>query len=103
MDELWKREMSSGAYVPRHLQCHTHDGPVGALVFTMDKTKDGYVRGLQTPELVDIVRRASGSYGPCIEYVIETNRALKDAGIHDHKLDALVHHLNNAGTPGSNP
>ena len=103
LDELWKREMSSAAYVPRHLNCHTHQGPVGALVFTMDKTKDGYVRGLQTPQLVDIVRSASGSYGPCIEYVIETNRALKGAGIHDHKLDELVRHLNSAQTPDHNP
>lgn len=96
LDELWKREMPSGAYVPRHLSCHTQHGAVGALVFTMDKTKDSYVRDLQTHQLVDIVRRAHGTYGPCIEYVIETNRALKDAGIHDRKLDDLVRHLNGA-------
>lgn len=98
-DELWKREMPSGAYIPRHLTCQTHQGPVGALVFTMDKTKDGYVRGLETPQLVDIVRRASGTYGPCMEYVVETHRALKDNGIHDHKLDALVRHLNTTDNP----
>ena len=98
-DELWKREMASGAYVPRHLNCQTHQGIVGALVFTMDKTKDGYVRGLETPQLVDIVSRASGTYGPCIEYVVETNRALKEAGIHDQKLDDLVRHLNGSPDP----
>ncbi len=99
LDALWLREMPSGAYVPRQLNCHTPHGPVGALVFTMDKTKDSYVRDLQTHQLVDIVRRAHGSSGPCTEYVIETNRALKGVGIHDRKLDELVRHLNGHNTP----
>jgi len=93
LDELWKREMPSGAYIPRHLTCRTPGGPIQALVFTMDKSKDGYVRDLPHHELIHIVQRAHGTYGPCAEYVVETARALKQQGIHDRRLDELLRHL----------
>ena len=93
LTELWKREMPSGAYIPRWLNCRAREGNITALAFTMDRTKDAYVKGLTHEQLVDIVKSAHGSYGPCTEYVIETARALKIAGIHDRKLEHLVRHL----------
>lgn len=91
--ELWKREMASGAYIPRWLGCQTGHGKVRALVFTIDRGKSAYVRGLDTGQLLAIVRDAHGIYGPCVEYVLETDQALKRAGIHDRKLEALVARL----------
>lgn len=93
LTELWKREMPSGAYIPRWLNCRAREGDVTALAFTMDRSKDAYVKGLSQEQLIDIVKSAHGSYGPCTEYVIETAKALKIAGIHDRKLEHLVRHL----------
>lgn len=93
LTELWKREMPSGAYLPKWLGCATEPSSVKALAFVMDRSKDAYVSGLTHEQLVAIVRDAHGSYGPCTEYVLETAQALKDVGIHDRKLDALVHEL----------
>lgn len=90
---LWKREMPSGAYIPKWLSCSTKPGEVQALAFVMDRSKDAYVSGLTHEQLVAIVRDAHGTYGSCTEYVLETAQALQEAGIHDRKLDVLVREL----------
>jgi cation transport protein ChaC len=73
LQALWLREMASAAYIPRWLRCHTADGPVQGLVFTMDRRYDGYANGLSTRQIVAAVRQgldAPGANAP-------------DAG-HDH-------------------
>nr|WP_255675929.1 gamma-glutamylcyclotransferase [Pusillimonas sp. MFBS29] len=90
MEALWRREMPSGAYIPKWLNCRTRDGSVSALAFTMNRNTDAYVSGLPVERLVQIVRNAHGSYGPCIEYVLETAQALKQSNIHDKRLQHLV-------------
>ncbi len=94
---LWQREMPSGAYIPKWLNCRSAQGPIRALTFTMDRSKQAYVRGLSKEQLVAIVQGAHGTYGPCTEYVLETAQALKQAGIRDKKLENLLHHLQSTG------
>ncbi|NYT62300.1 gamma-glutamylcyclotransferase [Alcaligenaceae bacterium] len=98
MEALWRREMPGGAYIPRWLNCRTDQGVISALAFTINRHTEAYVRGLSTERLVDIVRRAHGSYGPCIEYVLETAQALKQSNIQDQRLQALVRALHEAAT-----
>jgi len=87
---LWEREMPSGAYIPKWLNCRTGPGDVRALVFTMNRNTEAYVRGLPNDQLLEIVQNAHGRYGPCVEYVLETARSLTLAGIRDRKLEAIV-------------
>ncbi|WP_353172011.1 gamma-glutamylcyclotransferase [Paracandidimonas soli] len=93
MDALWRREMPSGAYTPKWLETRTDDGPVAALAFVMNRHTDAYVRDLPQERLIDIVRTAHGTYGPCLEYVVETSRALRRSGIQDARLEALMRQL----------
>lgn len=90
---LWDREMSTGAYLPRWLRCTTEHGPVNALVFIMNRANPAYIRALPEPELLAIVRRASGRYGPCTEYVVQTAQALRQAGIRDARLEQIARQL----------
>jgi len=90
---LWHREMSTGAYQPRWLACDTDTGKIRALVFVMDRTNVGYAGALPMNEVLAIVRRASGRYGPCTDYVTATAQALANAGIHDARLDAIARAL----------
>ncbi|CAJ50436.1 putative multidrug efflux-associated protein, partial [Bordetella avium 197N] len=90
---LWDREMSTGAYLPRWLGCETEQGVVQALVFVMNRDNPGYVSTLPADEVVAIIRRAAGRYGPCTDYVVETARALREAGIRDARLDVLARRL----------
>lgn len=96
MEALWRREMPSGAYIPRWLNCRTDSGSILALAFVMNRDTDAYVRGLPQEHLIQIVRSAHGSYGPCIEYVLETADALQQHNITDKRLSALTHNLRQA-------
>ncbi|HLU79492.1 MAG TPA: gamma-glutamylcyclotransferase [Burkholderiaceae bacterium] len=96
MDALWRREMPSGAYIPRWLNCRTEHGIITALAFTMNRNTSAYVRGLPQDQLLQIVRSAHGSYGPCIDYVLETADALQRHGIVDTRLFSLARQLREA-------
>ncbi len=96
---LWEREMSTGAYLPRWINCATDAGPVRALVFIMNRDNPAYIRALPDAELLAIVRRAAGRYGPCTDYVVQTAQALRAAGIHDARLDAIARRLELDGRP----
>ena len=93
MEALWRREMPSGAYIPKWLNCRTEQGTIRALAFTMNRNTDAYVRDLPEEQLLHIVRNAHGSYGPCIDYVLETADALLRHDINDKRLFALAHSL----------
>ncbi|WP_246233597.1 gamma-glutamylcyclotransferase [Pelistega europaea] len=84
--QLWKREMPSESYIPMWLPCQTPEGPVKALVFVMDNQSKAYIGELSEEETLEIVLNASGTYGPCHEYVTETTDALTKSGIHDDYL-----------------
>ena len=98
---LWDREMMTGAYLPRWLHCHTPLGPVDALAFVIDRNGSGYAGGLAEAEVLAAIRRAHGRYGACVDYVLDTARALRDHGIHDQRLDQLARRL--AAAPEDNP
>ncbi len=100
MEALWRREMPSGAYIPRWLNCRTDEGIISALAFTMNRNTDAYVRDLTIEQLVSIVCNAHGTYGPCVEYVLETAQALTQSNIRDKRLQALVRELRSS-THGS--
>jgi len=93
MEQLWRREMPSGAYKPKWLNCSTPNGNVKALVFTMNRNTDAYVRELSKEKLVSVIYNAHGINGPCLEYVMETAQALEKHNIIDQKLKTIVSHL----------
>lgn len=97
-DALWRREMPSGAYIPRWLPCHTEHGMVNALVFVMNRSYQGYVPRMPLEQLIHVIYGAHGINGPCIEYVMETAEALKRSKIEDKRLQSLVQALQNSSS-----
>jgi len=93
-ETLWRREMATGAYHPSWIDCQTPDGSVRALAFVIDQNGPAYVPEPHEDALIDIVLRASGIFGSCLEYVTQTAVALQAVGIHDARLAALVARLN---------
>ncbi len=91
--KLWAREMSTGSYQPRWQRCTTPEGPVLALAFVMDRDCPAYISALPRAELLAIIRRAKGKFGPCTDYVVQTESALRDAGIRDRKLESIAREL----------
>ena len=92
-ETLWRREMSTGAYHPSWIDCQTPQGTVKALAFVIDQNGPAYVPEPSEEALIDIVLRASGIYGSCLDYVTQTADALHAVGIHDARLSTLVTRL----------
>lgn len=90
---LWQREMPSGAYNPKWVDCHTEQSTVSALTFVIDPYTDAYVPTMPIDQLRQVIHSAHGDNGACIEYVLQTAAALKQANIADPKLESLVQHL----------
>jgi len=93
MQALWHREMPSGSYLPKWLQCRTPEGPIRALTFIMNRNTNAYVTGMGREQLIRVINSAHGRNGPCREYVVETAVALKEYGINDQQLQNIVQYL----------
>jgi cation transport protein ChaC len=95
-DELaivWRREMISGAYVPRWVDVHTALGEIRAVTFVINHTHERYARFLPDEEVAEVIATAEGFLGPCADYLINTVDHLAELGIHDRPLERLRHQV----------
>ena len=90
IEQLWFREMPNNVYTTRWLQCPTPQGPVNALAFTLPRSSPSYTGTLSPAQYQDIFRNATGRYGTTLDYAQETLNSLKQHGIHDKALEALL-------------
>lgn len=87
---LWSREMVTAVYDPKWLTCHTPQGPVKALAFTLSRKSPSHTGELTEEEYRAILRHASGIYGSTLEYAHRTLEELKRHNIHDRRLERLL-------------
>ena len=92
IEKLWFREMPNNVYTPRWLQCPTPQGPVNALAFTLPRNSPSFTRDLSPAQYRQIFQQAKGRYGTTLDYAQETLNSLKQHGIHDKALEALLQH-----------
>ncbi len=69
---------------------------VPALVYAVDRRHAQYAGRLSLDVQLELVRKGIGQSGPCIDYVRSTAAHLKEIGVRDHGLEALVHGLDYA-------
>jgi cation transport protein ChaC len=92
IEQLWLREMPNNVYTTRWLQCPTPQGPVNALAFTLPRSSPSYTGNLSPAQYQHIFQNATGRYGTTLDYAKETFQSLKQQGIHDKALEALLQH-----------
>lgn len=90
---LWMREMLTGAYRPAWVRCEARGATVRALVFLLNPGCREDAGTLPQDRLLSVVQSAVGLSGPCLDYVLQTDRALRAHGIGDGRLGALVSKL----------
>lgn len=90
LERLWQREMSHAVYDPRWLPCHTAQGEVKALAFTLSRRSPSHTGQLSEDDYRRIFRQACGKYGSTLEYVRRTHEQLLHLGIHDRSLSHLL-------------
>jgi glutathione-specific gamma-glutamylcyclotransferase len=86
---VWRREMISGAYVPRWVDVHTTLGTVRAITFAINRAHERYARYLPDERVAEVIATAQGWLGPCADYLINTVDHLAALGIHDRPLEKL--------------
>ena len=74
------------ALPPRWVNAVTHEGPVRALTFCIDRKSGRYVSGLSEDELADVLATAIGARGSMAEYLHATVKRLEELHIHDPHL-----------------
>jgi len=90
LDRLWAREQPTGVYDARLLPCHTPQGPVVALAFTLSRRSESCLPRLGDAEVLHILRHAQGRYGSTMAYLAETAAALRERGVHDREIERLM-------------
>ncbi len=90
LQKLWLREMVTGVYDPKWLQCHTAQGPVKALAFTLSRKSSNFTGELSHEHYQKIFSQAQGRYGTTLEYARQTHSTLQEHGIEDRALRKLL-------------
>jgi cation transport protein ChaC len=86
---VWRREMLSGAYVPRWVGVHTALGELRAITFLINRAHERYARSLPDDRVAEVIATAEGWLGPCADYLINTVDHLAELGIRDRPLERL--------------
>jgi cation transport protein ChaC len=97
---VWRREMLSGAYVPRRVQVRTALGALPAITFVINHAHERYARFLPDDRVAEVIATAGGWLGPCAEYLINTVDHLAALGIHDRPLERLRQQVLARALPG---
>lgn len=100
LDSLWAREMPSAVYDPRWLPCPTPHGSVPALAFTLSRRSPAHAGELAPEQYQHIFRHARGRYGSTLDYARQTHESLREHGVADRRLHALLRHAPDSATPG---
>ena len=98
LELLFRREIMSGAYIPKWCNVHTTGGVVVALTFVMDTSSNRYAGGLSEEAVARILATAEGSLGPNREYLAKTIDSLLMNGLHDSRLEKLLRRVDLVGT-----
>ncbi|MFM7425890.1 MAG: gamma-glutamylcyclotransferase [Elainella sp.] len=83
---LWRREMVVASYIPRWVKLMTPTGPLLAIAFLIDRSRDSYAGNLDQAATVRHLATAQGALGTAADYLNQTIAALAQAGIHDRGL-----------------
>jgi glutathione-specific gamma-glutamylcyclotransferase len=75
---------------------------VRALAYVVDRSHPQYAGCLDVGHLVRLVRQGHGGSGPCLDYVVNTVNHLRELGIHDAQLEAVMAGLSNQASDKAN-
>jgi cation transport protein ChaC len=87
---LWRREMSTGSYVPKWLRAKGVQGEIRVLAFAANRRADNYVGGLPEEETARLLTTGTGFLGSNLDYLVRTHDNLVRNGINDRTVDRLM-------------
>lgn len=96
---VWRREMLTGAYVPKWVEAFDADGERfgSALTFTIDPAGANYAGDLPREVIVSRIATATGFLGSSAEYLFQTADGLRKHGLADEELEGLASEVRRVG------
>ena len=85
--------MLGKVYTPKWVRANTAQGVIHAITFVIDRSSAAYTGKLDEGRIVSIAMNASGHYGSCSDYLIDTAESLKQENIQDTKIFRLASEL----------
>jgi len=83
--------MVTKAYVPKLLNAHLSNGRrVKAIAFTVDKNHKNYFGEKCYYKKINLILKASGFLGSCLEYLKNTAKSLEEINIKDKEISNLM-------------
>ncbi len=95
---LWTREMTGGSYLPRWQPVLLEDGSttVTAITFVANPEHPQHEHDACAETVARLVAVAKGVFGPNIDYVLSLDKALRERGLHDPYVEAIVQGIREA-------
>lgn len=87
---LWRREMVSGAYLPKIRQARIEGRTRPCLCLLANKAHPRYAGHLPQSRIVEAIATAEGNLGTCREYLFNLVDKLHSLSVHDPELDELT-------------
>lgn len=103
---LRDREQVTQVYREAYRRIRLLDGPGGeveALVFLINRHHGQYAGALSVADQLPLIRQGQGVSGRCADYVRSTVLHLRELGIHDSELEAVMMALDDAAPEGATP
>jgi cation transport protein ChaC len=98
---LWTREMTGGGYLPQWQPVQLQDGrSVTALTFVANPEHPQHEHDACAETVARLVAVAKGAFGPNIDYVLSLDQALRERGLHDPYVEAIVQGVRAAQSQG---
>ena len=89
LDLIWRREMITGAYIPKILKGHTIKGKINMIAFVINKSHENYLCSISEAKTALMISNAQGYLGTACEYLNKTCESLKNLGLRDSYLERL--------------
>lgn len=86
---VWRREMMTGAYLPRWIKVSDGDARFRAIAFTINRAMPAYAGRMPPAAVVLTLLSSRGKAGPGIDYLMRTVEALQAHGIEDSPMQEL--------------
>lgn len=88
---LWTREMTGGNYHPQWVRCERADGsPLTGLTFVANSAHAQHESDACPATVARLVATASGVFGPNIDYLTRLDEAMRQRGLRDPYIDAIM-------------
>lgn len=90
LDILWARELVADGYRPVWVRARTASSIRRAISFVIDRSLPTYAGRLSLEDTAQRIATAAGALGNCADYLEETDAHLRESGIRDPAMQAIL-------------